>query len=353
MKASTAAAFVIASFACAGIASAEDIHPRMVKALKELRSDDGNARHNAAIDICNLGRARIKPALPELVKALDNPDVTVKRTLLRAISYLGPDAKPAMPKLHALLKDGGQDVMVRAGAAFAIGLIGEEAAVAVPDLVKAAGAGNPNLKRAGIRALGEIGPKAVAGVPVLTRALADSDMRTARQAFVSLGDIGSGAISAAPELIARLKGADERAVKSIGLALGKMGPGVVPKLLEAAGSDVAEARAGAVLALGGVKPPQKEHVAVLIKVAGEEATFVRICAAMGLERMGPDAAPAVEVLRGLLKSDDNDIKRRAVIALGSIGPAAKAAIPEITKRMDDYNASVARAAGRALGKMSK
>ena len=348
------AALGILAVMCAARAhAADEIAPRLRKAIQRLGSGDENARHNAALDIANM-RSKAAPALEEILKIISaDPSAKVRRTLLRSVAYMKERAVTATDRLLALLADRGEDVTVRAGAAFALGSIGDAAAKAVPDLIRAAGHHDTNLKQAALRALGEIGPKAAEAVPVIVGALSDGRTLAVRQAVVALGDIGPAAAAAAPALIAKLPGGDERLVKSIGLAVGRMGPKVAPQLAEGIASDNANTRAGSALALGCLEPAEKSRAATLEGLFADDESMVRLCAVMGLERMGEAAEPAVAALLKLLSDGQGDIRWRAVSALGAIGPAAKEALPVLTKLTGDDDRRVARSASRAIQKIRR
>jgi len=355
MKRNLAAAVLgaVALGSFVGATGAEEIDPRVERALKRLESGDENARHNAALDIVS-AREKAASALEEIMKAIARDDSPrVKRNLLRAVGYIGPKAEPAVGRVVAILKNAGEDVTVRAAAAFALGKIGDAAAHTITDIVKAARHHDRNVKQAACRALGEFGPKAAEGVPAIVSVLSDGHVLTVRQAVVALGDIGPPAAKAAGPLKAKLAGADERMVKSIGLALGKMGPKVSPTLLEGAASETANVRAGCVLALGCIRPADEKNVKAVIKATGDDDYLVKLCALMGLERLGPAGAPAVGLLRKALKADETEMRWRAASALGAIGPAAKEALDDLRKLVDDVDGRVGRSAARAIPKISE
>jgi HEAT repeat protein len=73
-------------------------------------------------------------AVPALIQALQNPDVSVRRKAVEVLGRVGPDAKDAVPELVKLLDDPDEDV--RKSAARTLGRIGPPAQDAVPALVR-------------------------------------------------------------------------------------------------------------------------------------------------------------------------------------------------------------------------
>lgn len=76
-----------------------------------------------------------KPAVPQLIAALQHPDPKVRRAATSVLARMGSEAKDAVPALIQLLED--ENPSVRRCAAKTLGRIGPEAAEAVPALVRA------------------------------------------------------------------------------------------------------------------------------------------------------------------------------------------------------------------------
>src|SRR4051812_22263921 len=76
--------------------------PRMIEALaQQLAATDKELRREAAYEL-NSRAAEAGPALPALIKALDDQDKQVWADAVSAIAKMGPAAKDAIP---ALLED--------------------------------------------------------------------------------------------------------------------------------------------------------------------------------------------------------------------------------------------------------
>src|SRR5262245_5919482 len=115
--------------------------------------------------------AQIGPAgVPELLKALRDPELRVRYQAAGALGIIGPDAREAVPLLTAALKE--TNDKMRARALYALGEIGPEARPAVPALVRTLRDREPDVRTQASGALRQIGP---AAVPALEEALRDAD----------------------------------------------------------------------------------------------------------------------------------------------------------------------------------
>src|SRR5262245_57397285 len=96
----------LAAGLCAGLlatcALAEEAPPSVEKLAEKLASRELNARRDAAYQLSHLGNAA-KPALPALIKALDDDDKQVWSSVIATIAALGPEAQEAIPILIARL----------------------------------------------------------------------------------------------------------------------------------------------------------------------------------------------------------------------------------------------------------
>jgi HEAT repeat protein len=82
---------------------------------------------DAAIRLAALGR-KAQPATGDLVKALDQGSILVRGQALLALARIGPEAKPAVPRLTELYKDRDQPADLRQAAARAIKAVDRDAA---------------------------------------------------------------------------------------------------------------------------------------------------------------------------------------------------------------------------------
>ena len=79
------------------------IGPAAAPAVTKLLADE-NSRQLAAMILGEMG-AGAKPAVDELIKAIDDKNEDIKRDVIVALAMIGPDASKASTKLMALLED--------------------------------------------------------------------------------------------------------------------------------------------------------------------------------------------------------------------------------------------------------
>ncbi|MEI9894839.1 MAG: HEAT repeat domain-containing protein [Chthoniobacter sp.] len=147
------------------------------KLTQQLASKDLPARREAAYQLSHLGAAA-KPALPALLKALDDDDKQIWSYSMEAIAALGPAAQDATPvlidRLDGRKSKGRRERDLRQGmmrTAYALSRIG---ATAVPPLIQALGEGDLSLRLGATRALGGMGPIAHTAIPALIKNLGDA-----------------------------------------------------------------------------------------------------------------------------------------------------------------------------------
>jgi HEAT repeat protein len=148
--------------------------------------DDADVEsRRAAIDVLEAMGRNAAPATPALVGALTDRDRFVRWSAARALGKVRPgDAEAVVAALARLLGDG--DCDVRIAAAGALTAYGPGARAALPALVTAAQAREPELRLAAVRALDRIGSQDTAALAVLNAALSDGDPRVRRTAEEAL-----------------------------------------------------------------------------------------------------------------------------------------------------------------------
>jgi HEAT repeat protein len=150
------------------------------------------------IDIIKSLRRLGEGALPALTRALNDPDVQMRRNAAIALINLGggyvAEARPrldirgATPALIRATEDA--DASVRAWAAHALAEMGPGAAPAIPALIRLLGDKEEGPRNTSCLALGKIGPAAREALPALLEALHDPsrDVRVfAQQAIEKIG----------------------------------------------------------------------------------------------------------------------------------------------------------------------
>jgi HEAT repeat protein len=97
------------------------------------------------------------PAIPQLLRAMDDPSENVRVSAAGALGAMGPAARSAVPALTAKLQVTGEAGSVLRSAATALGDIGPDAASAIPALEQAfkSGAVGPSAQEAVLRIQGK------------------------------------------------------------------------------------------------------------------------------------------------------------------------------------------------------
>jgi len=306
-------------------ASAADVG----KFIEQLSANDREQRREAGYQLSQLG-AGAKPALPALIKALDDPDRQVWAYAVTAIANLGPEAKDAVPKLLE-----GFDSQKSRGfrprdkaqtlfrSAFALTQIGD---AAKPELIASLKAEDGSLRLGAAKALGGMGAKASDAIPALIENLGqgEADLRTEMvEALAAIGKNSAGPLASA------LGNADAKvradAVRALGL-LGSDASDAGTTLLEkASGDGDMGVRAAALTVLPRVGLPQEKVVPVLIAGVKHDQVEIQRAAADGLLLVRPAADVAIPALIPLLK--ESAFAERAATILGRYGREARSAVP--------------------------
>jgi phosphotransferase system HPr-like phosphotransfer protein len=169
-----------------------------------LSSVDKETRSRAA-KACATMKPKAKALVASLVKLMDDSDSLEEAVL--TLRHMGPVAEEAIPSLVKILTDddnsGSRNFITRARAAFALAGIGR---TSVPELISVVK--NRELKEGredAAWALGQIGADAAMAVPVLIDVAADKkeDYRVRRNAVIALG-LMKGTASSAKRCLLRL-----------------------------------------------------------------------------------------------------------------------------------------------------
>jgi len=312
---------------------AEDAVSSIDKLTGQLASKDLPTRREAAFQLLHLGAAA-KPALPALLKALDDDDKQIWSYAIQAIAVIGPDAQEAIPTLIERMdsrkggrgrqRDARQGIM---RTAYALSRIG---APAIQPLTEALGQTDLTLRLGATRALGGIGPAAHDAIPALIKNLGDSQDPLRDESAQALALMGPEAGSA---LVAALKDSDARRRAGAANALALMDPP-----FQAGAKDVEQAatneKDGAVrIALFGALPKvgvaPDRCVALMLPAVTDENEALRHAALNALLGVPAVRQAAVPKLAALLKDNNPAIRERAARALGRMGPSAADALPTL------------------------
>jgi HEAT repeat protein len=311
-----------------------------------------SARARPCLSLLQAGLDRPRPAdlnldtVPYRVKALKDPEVTIRRRSALFLGEFGEKAVPAVPALVEALADEDEEVRRRCSAALAA--VGEPA---VPALIKALRHQTNVVRLEAARTLEELGSVARAAVPELTALLGDAgaDVALRQHCAAALGAVGAEAAPAVPTLLRTIRAEQPALRDQSARALGRIGavtPEVVPALLAALKDDQVLVRTGAATGLGLARSSPKEAVPALVEALRTrevksstegDVTQLRQSAAAALASFGPQAAPAVEPLAEVIKDprEPSQLRRACLGALGRMKEAAKPALPAIAELLKE------------------
>jgi HEAT repeat protein len=363
---------VLLTVAWYGVA-AGDQPPGLAKWIEELRDPNVKARLKPAEALGTYGAAA-RDAIPGLMKLVRlETNYPPSHAATQALARIG---RAAVPELVGALKH--PLAVVRFRAAWALGLIGPDAAQAMPALIKALGDGDRQVRQLSAYALGEMGPKAAAAVVPLVGLLRDPAAPVRKQAATSLQRIGPAAVPALAEALkAKQPATREAAAHALGL-LGRDAKGAVAALAEAARDQHVGTRIQAISALGGIGPEAKKAAPALfealkVKHVDTQAHAAAALLAIGagtdkelaatmrqisrevrwakppvLAQFGRRPKDAVRPLIMSLKDEDPNQRAAAAVALGNIGRDAREAVPALKKALKDADLRVRLSAAGAL-----
>ena len=168
-------------------------------------------------------------ALEELLEAVNDDDPDVRCFAVIELTRRGQQAAPAVPALIRLLDDPNDNI--RSSAAEALGKIGPAAAAAVEPLARLLTSGNLDSRRAAAQALGCLGELAEPALPQLRLALSDRDEDVRLAAIDALGKIGPAALPAVSDLLQLLARSGDKVVRQrVRLSLHRIDPTALARL---------------------------------------------------------------------------------------------------------------------------
>lgn len=293
--------------------------PELIEALKDERLD---VRRRAMLEIHEAG-PDAKSAVPTLIEILQRNDPATRKFAINAFIGIGPAARSAVPALIEALSC--EDFHTQYWACRALGAIGAESKSAVPKLIELVKEGVTSVRRNAAATLGKIGPTiGEPGLDVLVEAMSDRTQAVRQQAVIAVGRLGQLAEPVLPIIEQRLLDGEFRPAANAAKTLWLLKPeSDLPSrilLVElAAGDDPSVA----VEVLGelGVAMGMVDEVAELLK---EDYRWARLYAAEALGKMGPEAAPiARPALEAALDDKDEGVREIVKEALQKIELAEK------------------------------
>ena len=282
---------------------------------------------------------------PQWAEALAAEDERVQWYAAYALGQLGPEAAVAVDPLVAVLAERRQHEYVRGNAAWALGRIGVASEPVVQVLIDTVDTQKHiSVRRNCPRALGLLGPAAEAAVPALLPLLEDSDPTVRANAAVALWKI-AGHEKAIPTLIDMLNRGEASAPIEATVALGRLGAEpavVVPALLGAFRHVDRDVHRSAARAIGQIGPAALASLKQPLSDADPEVCRTAVEA---LGWIGPRAVPG---LIYALRNNAPQARRAAARALARLGPVARSAEAALIQAVNDSDRDVRQAAAAAL-----
>jgi len=323
--------------------TASKANPKEIASLIEKLKTNDERELDAAIK--KLGKIG-EPAIPALMKALQDKNLLVRRSAAEALKQIG---RPAIPALAKALKN--SDANVRTMAAGALGSIGAEAKTALPQLVPLLQDSDADVRSNAAEALGGIGAEAKTALPQLVPLLKDSDADVRSNAAEALGRIGAEAKTALPQLVPLLQDSAPKVRSSVAEALGRIGAEAktaLPQLVSLLQDSHPKVRSSAAFALGKIGAEAKTALPQLVSLLQDSDADVRRDAAFALGSLGAEAKTALPQLVSLLKDSNADVRSSATFALGSLGAEAKTVLPQLVSLLKDSDPKVRTSAAEVF-----
>jgi len=287
-------------------------------------------------------------AAPALMKDYETASPAYRINIARALHFVGPAARDAVPMLLASLE--GADDALRAEIAFALGGIGEPVEVVGPALIEllvepGVQKGEKTPRNSAAWALAQIRPITADAIAALkqTVLLQEYAARTAasslalmdsEEAVLALVELADN-----PDVNVRL-----RVMEPLGRAAAKHPPAAAA-LADALNDPDDNVRGVAARALG--ETGESSIAPQLEALKDPEFSFVK--AAGARPGFGALGVKALEPLRALLKSDDPEIRAKAALMGSAIQDWDSAGVPELIAKLSSADTREVKIAIDALG----
>lgn len=263
-----------------------------------------------------------EPAVPELLRLLDDGGAEQRRQALVAVGLVGPAARIALPKLTELA-DTDRSVESET-AVLALACVGRDSPEVVEYFARRCGEDSPSPSV--VWAVGMLGTAGVPLIPDLVRFLEECpdspagsphDLDRAMYAAWALGGMGAEAASAVQALADTARRCPQ---PEFGAELGRIGSAgalaALRELLTSGSAWLAESALRGLYHLGPASAPAAEEVAPFLL---NEKPVLRGHAASVMKAMGPGSRVAQSTVLRLLASDDATDRRWAVEILHACG----------------------------------
>jgi HEAT repeat protein len=292
--------------------------------------------------------------LPSLVAKLSSPDDALRAEGAQGLALLGPDAHIALPELLRGLGD--KNPFVKRLVAQALQQVGQPTVADLPDLLPLLeeSATCSEAKARILEALAVLGdqPQATPAAANVVKLAQDSDARIRREALRAVGKMASAVPPAQPAVSPKdaqvvlekaLQDSDPKVRGAAAEALTMHVPAVrgdVTKLVELLKGKEPEVRAPAARALGLLGEKAKPALPDLLAAARVDDRSLRRACFVTLKAIKAPPAEVMPVLRPGLKDDDVEVRRAALGLAAQAGPAAKDLLPSMVEALADSDVRV-------------
>jgi HEAT repeat protein len=200
---------------------------------------------------------------------------------------------------------------------------------------------DPEVRRAAVWKFHQLGAGAKPSVPNLISALSDGDLGVCKETVRAFRWISAGAVEAIPALAETMKHHRDPEVRDdAGYALGEIGQKSVPSLLTALHDNDPKMRKRAALAIGWIKPPQKELIPELLLATKDEVPDVREWAINSLTSIDLNDVRTQTALRIGLRDESSIVRAGCAYACRGQAPAAEPFVKDLTPLLSDKDAGV-------------
>ncbi len=297
-------------------------------------------RVNAIIAIGKLG-PDAGNAVTVLKDALtDRNTVEIRRRAAEALSAIGPKAKPALPELIILLKD--PNPSVRAAAAEAVGKFEGVGKEVVPSLIDVLDDPNPIVRINGINSLSSFGSDAHSALPQLIEGLNDPDRVIRKTIINTLSRLGKDAKPAAQALSKLIQGNDNDISVAALMALGQIGSEAnvaVPDVGQALTNEDSKIRTWAAITLGRMGETAEPVLPGLRRALQDSDKNVRQNVASSLGKITSNTPETLTALLIALNDDDIGVRISAASSINQLAGHIQDETPKFSR--DDLISTIA------------
>ena len=258
-----------------------------VTVLKDALTDRNTVeiRRRAAEALSAIG-PKAKPALPELIILLKDPNPSVRAAAAEAVGKFEGVGKEVVPSLMDVLDD--PNPIVRINAINSLSSFGNDAHSALPQLIEGLNDPDRAIRKTIINTLGRLGKEAKSAAQGLSQLLQGNDTDTSLAALIALGQIGSDATVAVPDVGKALTSEDAKIRTFAALTLGRMGQSaepVLPELRRALQDSDKNVRQNVASSLGKITSNTPETLAALAIALNDDDIGVRISVASSINQL--------------------------------------------------------------------